>query len=70
MFPGGGTSRYGVEGGPLRDPAADEAFLEVLRQNYRQQVELIECAEHAEHPAFVKRAVEKLVGMIESEGVS
>ena len=65
MFPGGGTSRYGVERGPLRDPAGDTAFLEVLRQNLPSHVELIECAEHAEHPAFVKRAVDKLVAMIE-----
>jgi uncharacterized protein (UPF0261 family) len=64
IFPGGGTSRYGIKGGPLRDPAADAAFLEVLRQELPPQVELIECAEHAEHPAFVKRAVEKLVAMI------
>ena len=27
MMPRAGTSRYGVEGGPLHDPAGDEAFL-------------------------------------------
>lgn len=70
MFPSGGTSRYSVEGGPLCDPVGDAAFLEVLRGELPPHVELIECAEHAEHPKFVGRAVDKLLSMIESTDAS
>lgn len=66
MFPRGGTSRYGIAGGPLHDPAGDSAFLEVLRNHLPAHVELVECDEAAEEAAFVHRAVDQLVSMIQS----
>lgn len=65
MMPRAGTSRYGIEGGPLHDPAGDAAFLEEIEACLPPSVELVVRDLHAEHPDFVREAVDRLVAMIE-----
>ncbi|MHC5114967.1 MAG: Tm-1-like ATP-binding domain-containing protein, partial [Planctomycetota bacterium] len=65
MMPTRGTSRYGIAGGPLHDPAGDAAFLDELRQCLPESVELVEVDLEAEDPAFVKQAVDRLIAMME-----
>jgi uncharacterized protein (UPF0261 family) len=65
MLPLAGTSRYGVEGGALRDPAGDAAFFEALRKVTPPTVELVERDLGAEDPRFVDEAVARLIAMIE-----
>lgn len=59
-----GTSRYAVQGGPLHDPAGDRAFLAELRRVLPPTVELVERDTHAEDPAFVREAVQRLLALI------
>lgn len=66
MLPLAGTSRYGVEGGPLRDPAGDKAFFAALRRAVPKTVEIVERDLGAEDPRFVDEAVERLIALIES----
>ncbi|HVS18138.1 MAG TPA: Tm-1-like ATP-binding domain-containing protein [Planctomycetota bacterium] len=65
MLPLAGTSRYGIEGGALRDPEGDAAFFEALRKAVPPTVELVERDLGAEDPRFVDEAVARLVSMIE-----
>jgi uncharacterized protein (UPF0261 family) len=65
MVPTLGHSRYAIKGNPLHDPEGDEAFLIELKANLPAAVELVEREAHAEDPAFVKEAVDRLVAMIE-----
>jgi len=67
LIPQRGTSRYGVEGGPLRDPAGDEAFFTELKASLPESIEVVECDAGAEDPAFVKTAVERLIQLIENQ---
>jgi uncharacterized protein (UPF0261 family) len=66
FFPKDGVSRYSAPGGPLRDPAGDAAFFDALRANLPDTVEVVEVDTHAEDPAFVEQAVERLIGLIEA----
>jgi uncharacterized protein (UPF0261 family) len=66
MIPLRGTSRYGVEGGPLRDPAGDKAFFEALKTNLPKTIEIVERDLGAEDPEFVREACDRLIGLIES----
>ena len=66
MLPLGGTSRYGVPGGELRDAAGDEAFFKTLRDGLPDTVEVVDVDTHAEDPAFVEEAVRRLIGLIEA----
>jgi len=65
LFPLRGTSRYGVEGGDLRDPQGDAAFLAGFREHMPPGVELVEVDAGAEDPAFVDAAVDRLIELIE-----
>lgn len=65
MLPLAGTSRYGVEGGALRDPEGDKAFFAALRKATPKTVELVERDLGAEDFAFVDEAVERLIALIE-----
>lgn len=65
MLPLAGTSRYGVDGGPLRDPAGDRAFFAALRKALPKTIELVERDLGPEDPRFVDEAVERLIGLIE-----
>lgn len=66
MMPAAGTSCYGAEGGPLRDPHGDLAFLEEIRAELPDTIELIVRDLHAESPAFIDEAVARLIAMMES----
>lgn len=65
LFPKRGTSRYGIEGADLHDPAGDEAFLAVLKAELPDSVELVEIDAAAEDDAFVDEAVRRLIALIE-----
>ncbi len=66
LMPLRGTSRYGVPGGPLHDPAGDAAFLAELHRSLPPGVELVEVDAGAEDELFVRTAVDKLVALIEA----
>lgn len=66
MLPLDGTSRYGKEGGPLRDPAGDAAFFAALEQSLPASVEVVKMHADAENPAFVQAAVDRLIALIEN----
>ncbi len=66
MLPLGGTGRYAMEGGPLRDEEGDRAFFAALKSALPPAVEVIERETHAEDPAFVDECVDRLIAMIEA----
>lgn len=66
MFPSRGTSRYGVPGGPLHDPAGDAAFLAEVKRSLPKNVELVVRDAGAEDAAFVDECVDRLVALVET----
>jgi uncharacterized protein (UPF0261 family) len=66
LMPTAGTSSYGVEGGPLRDPAGDQAFAEAIQSNLPSSFEFEAIDAGAEDPAFVEAAVGHLIELIEA----
>ena len=69
MIPRLGTGSYAMPGGPLNDPRGDKAYFEALKAALPPTIEVVERDLHAEDPAFVGEAVERLVGLIEARGV-
>jgi uncharacterized protein (UPF0261 family) len=65
MLPTAGTGRYAMAGGPLHDPASDAAFFAELKRRLPKSVGVVERDAHAEDPAFVAEAVDRLLEMIE-----
>ena len=65
MIPRLGTSRYAMPGGPLHDPSGDRAFFSELRRRLPGSIELVERDAHAESPAFVAEAVDRLIALVE-----
>ena len=65
MIPLGGTGSYAKAGGPLHDPEGDRVFFQELKSRLPSCIEIVERDTHAEDPAFVKEAVDRLIGMIE-----
>ncbi|QDU67143.1 Tm-1-like ATP-binding domain-containing protein [Engelhardtia mirabilis] len=65
MLPHKGTSRYGIDGGPLCDHASDEVFFAALREALPGSVEVIDRNLAAEDPDFVDEAVDRLIGLVE-----
>ncbi|MFT5153413.1 MAG: hypothetical protein ACI841_003413, partial [Planctomycetota bacterium] len=65
MMPKKGTSRYGIEGGELYDPIADEAFLTEIRASLPDTIELVERDLAAEDHEFVDEAVQRMIALIE-----
>ena len=61
-----GTSRYGIEGGPLHDPESDARFFETMREALPSTVEVVDMDAAAEDPEFVDAAVDRLIEMIEA----
>jgi uncharacterized protein (UPF0261 family) len=66
MIPLRGTSRYGVEGGPLRNPASDQRFFLALKQSLPPTVEVVEVDAGAEDPEFVRQACDRLIGLMQA----
>lgn len=67
MIPRLGTGRYAMPGGPLNDPAGDAIYFAELKANLPKTIELIERDAHAEDPAFVEEAIDRLIGLIEAK---
>jgi uncharacterized protein (UPF0261 family) len=66
MIPTRGTGRYAMPGGPLNDPKGDRAFFEAIKAAIPKTIEVVERDAHAEDPAFVEEAVDRLVALIEA----
>jgi uncharacterized protein (UPF0261 family) len=65
MIPKLGTGSYAKPDGPMNDPAGDAVFFAELKAVTPKTIEVVERDLHAEDPAFVKEAVERLIGLIE-----
>jgi uncharacterized protein (UPF0261 family) len=65
MMPLGGVSSYSVAGGALVDREADTVFWAALRDSLPDGLRIIEVQAGAEDPAFVDRAIDELVALIE-----
>jgi uncharacterized protein (UPF0261 family) len=66
MLPLGGTSRYCIEGGELRDPECDATFFAYMKKALPDSVEVVEMNAGAEDPAFVDACVDRLIALIEA----
>ena len=66
MIPHGGVGRYSIEGGVLEDKGSDKAFFDRLKEGLPKNIEVVERDEDAEHPDFVKDAVDRLISLIEN----
>ncbi|HVQ27980.1 MAG TPA: Tm-1-like ATP-binding domain-containing protein [Vicinamibacteria bacterium] len=67
MLPLAGTGSYAKPGGPLHDPVSDSAFFAELRACVPATLPVIERPLHAEDPAFVREAVDRLIALIEEK---
>lgn len=65
MIPRLGTGRYAMPGGPLHDPEGDAVFFEALKAAVPKTIEIVERDAHAEDPAFVAEAVDRLIALVE-----
>ncbi len=61
LMPLKGVSMLDAEGGPFYDPAADKAFLDTLKENLSDKVELILVDAHINDPVFAEKAAELLM---------
>ena len=66
LMPLGGTSRYAIAGGELRDEESDAAFWQVLQDKMPDAVDLRTHEGGAEDDAFVETAVDALISMLEA----
>jgi uncharacterized protein (UPF0261 family) len=67
MLPLLGTGRYAMPGGPLNDPDGDKVFFAELKAHLPPGIEVVERNTHAEDPAFVAEAVDRLIALIERQ---
>ena len=67
MLPLAGTGSYAKPGGPLHDPVSDAAFFAELRARVPPTLAVVERNTHAEDPAFVGEAVDRLIALIEAQ---
>jgi len=65
LIPKGGVGRYSKVGGVLYDEASDKAFFDRLKANMPKNIEVVEREEYAEDDAFVEKAVDLLIELIE-----
>ena len=68
MIPAKGVGRYSMPGATLVDIESDQAFFNRLKEKMPDTIKIIERDTYAEDPAFVKEAVDLLIGLIENEG--
>jgi uncharacterized protein (UPF0261 family) len=66
MIPKLGTGSYAMPGGPMNDPKGDKAYFETLKAALPPTIEVVERDLHAEDPAFVEEAVDRLIALIEA----
>ncbi len=67
LIPTAGYDSYAVEGEGFHDPAADQAFVDALKANLPDNIEVIEVDTHIEDPAFATQAAELLISLIEAK---
>lgn len=67
MIPKDGTGRYAMPGGPLRDTQCDAVFFAELEAALPKTITVVARDLHAEHPDFVKEAVDRLIALIEKK---
>ena len=67
MIPLKGVGRYSIPGGVLEDTVSDAAFFNRLKACLPKNIVVIEKDLHAEEPAFVKEAVDRLISLIETK---
>ena len=65
MIPRGGVGRYSKVGASLYDKESDDAFFDYLIQHLPKTIKIVDCNEYVEDPAFVKKAVDLLISLIE-----
>jgi uncharacterized protein (UPF0261 family) len=65
MIPTLGTGRYAMPGGPLNDPKSDARFFAELKAHLPTTIDVVERKAHAEDPAFVEEAVDRLIRLVE-----
>jgi len=65
MMPLKGVSSYSAEGGELYNPELDSAYWDLLQETLPKTIKLESCELNAEDPAFVKKAVDTLINLIE-----
>jgi uncharacterized protein (UPF0261 family) len=65
MLPLDGVSSYSAKNGALRDPESDRALQKAVHEMLPKHIELIEMENNAEDDAFVAKAVDTLVNLIE-----
>ena len=68
MLPRLGTGRYAMPGGPLHNPKDDDVFFAELKAHLPPGIEVVERQAHAEDPAFVEEAVDRLIALVERQG--
>lgn len=66
MIPTLGTGSYAMPGGPLHDPRGDQVFFSELKAAVPKTIAIVERKAHAEDPAFVEEAVDRLIALIEA----
>jgi len=66
LIPTGGYDSYGVKGQDFHDPEADAAFVETLKANLPDCVEVIERDTYIDDPAFATEAAEKLIELMQA----
>jgi len=66
MLPLQGVGRYSIPGGVLHDPDGDQAFFSALREGLPAGIDIVDVDAGAEDPEFIRSAVDRLLGMLES----
>jgi len=66
LMPLGGVGRYSKSGAVLYDKESDDAFFDYLRNNLNRKIKIIEREEYIEDKAFVHKAVDVLIELIET----
>lgn len=64
LVPMGGFSEVDVPGGPFWSPAADQAFVDSLRQHLRPDIPLVVMDTDVNDPAFSARTAETLLNLL------
>lgn len=64
VIPKKGFSPANREGRPLYDPEADAAFVQALKENIKQSIQVIEIDAHINDEVFARQATELLVEMM------
>jgi uncharacterized protein (UPF0261 family) len=69
LIPLGGTSMLDRPGGPYWEPEANRACFEAIKRLVKPSVPVYEVAAYINDPAFVDRAVEVFLNLLEREGL-